>query len=114
MKQAAAVQHLRLVEPPKPRAVVPTTPAAVTGPYRLSVLPTTIDLTIYRGDDFSFSLTLTNADDTPADLTGAAFTADIRKSSLSTAAAGAFTVSVATNVVTLALSAAATAQLTGR
>jgi hypothetical protein len=75
--------------------------------------PAAVDLVIYQGDDFAFTLTVKNPDGTNADLTGATFVAQIRDvagSSTSTLLA-TFGVTVATNVVTLSLAHADAATL---
>jgi hypothetical protein len=67
--------------------------------------PAAVDLVVYQGDDFAFTLTVKNPDGTNADLTGATFKAQIRNvagSSTSTLLA-TFGVTVAANVVTLSL-----------
>lgn len=53
-------------------------PIALSGPME-------VNLSIYRGDTGRFRITVTNDDESPADLTGATWDADIRN----TAAAGA-------------------------
>jgi hypothetical protein len=114
--QASRNAPLRLIAgrdaPPSTRAAsvgVPTTPSA-----QLSQLPAQVNLAIYAGDDFSFTLTATNPDATPVDFTGATIKAQIRsKPSSPDPPAGTFTTSVAANVVTLKLTSAVSKTLVG-
>jgi hypothetical protein len=72
--------------------------------------PPAVDLRLYQGDDFALTLTVTNADGTVADLTGATFAAVIAVPGATVSAAD-FATTVAGNVVTLTLAAADSAQL---
>jgi hypothetical protein len=47
-------------------------------PVLVSMLPVTVNLKLYQGDDFYLDLTVTNPDGTPADLTGYTAQAQIR------------------------------------
>lgn len=71
----------------------------------INVVPETVDMNLYRGDDFAFQLTVTNADDTPADLTGETAEAQIRQTEdAADPPAATFTCTITTNVITLSLS----------
>ena len=77
----------------------------------LSALPAAVDLYLYKGDDFSMTLTVTNPDGSAANLTWATFKAQIRSAPGAATLWASFTTSVATNVVTLALANTASATL---
>jgi phage tail sheath gpL-like len=71
-----------------------------------------VDLAIYQGDDFTLTLTVTDPAGNPLDLSASTIAAQIRAAPGADVAA-TFTVSVATNVVTLTLPHAQTAALAG-
>jgi hypothetical protein len=79
----------------------------------VSARPTLVDLELYQGDDFAVQLTVTNADNTPANLSGALARAQIRSAAPSADVAAAFSGSISANVVTLSLAHAASALLSG-
>lgn len=85
-------------------------PHATSG--AISAVPQTVDLALYAGDDFMLAVTVTNPDNSPADLTGETATAQVRATAgAADPAAGAFVCSIAANVVTLTLAHAVTATL---
>jgi hypothetical protein len=91
-----------------------TTPVPVTPSAQLSQLPAQVNLSAYRGDSFSFTLTATNpADNSPVDFTGAIILAQIRSKPDDATIAATFTTSVALNVITLTLAATTSATLSG-
>jgi len=77
----------------------------------LSALPAAVNLLLYKGDDFTMTLTVTNPDGSAASLTGATFKAQIRTAPGAATLLASFTTSVATNVVTLMLPNASSATL---
>jgi len=77
----------------------------------LSALPAAVDLYLYKGDDFSMTLTVTNPDGSAANLTGATFKAQIRSAPGAATVLASFTTSVATNVITLTMAATDTLTL---
>jgi hypothetical protein len=82
-------------------------------PSALLAQPAVVNLLIYQGDDFAFTLTVKNPDGSNTDLTGATFKAQIRDSAGSSTSTllATFTTSVAANVVTLSLAHADSAKL---
>jgi hypothetical protein len=83
--------------------------AAVAGPItatgNLSQLPASVNLSLYRGDDFSFTLPVTNPDGSAYTLTGCTALAQIRATATAPDPPTAvFTTSLATNIITLSLS----------
>jgi hypothetical protein len=78
---------------------------------RICDLPAAVDLGLYQGDDFSMTLTVVDSVGNPIDISAGTVAAQIRATRTSTTVAGTFTTSVAVNVVTLALSAAASTTL---
>jgi hypothetical protein len=106
---------LRLItstrETPSTRAAlvgVPTTPVA-----EITQLPAKVDLASYQGDDFAFTLTALNADQSPTDFTGATMLAQIKSRKGDATPAAMFTTSVSGNVVTLTLNHATAQMLSG-
>jgi H+/gluconate symporter-like permease len=77
---------------------------------RVSAIPAAVDLGLYQGDDFSMTLTVTDANGNPITLTGTV-AAQIRASRGSATIAGSFTASMAANVVTLSLPASVSTTL---
>lgn len=69
----------------EPQAVVASTNVTLSGPMPL-------DLTVYRGDTGKFRVTVKNEDNSPADLTGATWDADIRSAAGNPIALTAFEV----------------------
>jgi hypothetical protein len=85
-----------------PRAAAAGIP--ITSMGDLTQLPAAVNLTIYRGDDFTFTLTVTNPDGSPYDLSTSTILAQIRsKPDAADPPAAVLTTSVATNVITLTL-----------
>jgi hypothetical protein len=83
---------IRLLPHPRPLDAPP--------PSSISALPSQLDLELYGGDDFALTLTLTNPDGSPIDVSTAAVTAQIRQRPGADIAAS-FACSGAGNVVTL-------------
>jgi hypothetical protein len=82
-----------------------TIPVPITTSGTLSQLPAAINLNAYRGDDFAFTLTVTDANNNPVDVTGWTILAQIRtRPDAIDPPTAVFTVSVAVNVITLTLS----------
>lgn len=69
-------------------------------------MPSKADIKLYAGDDYAADVTVLNADDTPADLTGYTSQAHIRTSAADKAPepVAEFSVSIAANVITMVLS----------
>ena len=82
----------------------PQVNAQSTGPQTITVLPATVNLSLYQGDDFYLDLAVSNMDTTPADLTGCTSTAQIRLTPQATVIEASFQASITTNVITLHLS----------
>jgi hypothetical protein len=78
---------------------------------RICDLPAAVDLGLYQGDDFSMTLTVVDTAGNPIDISAGTVRAQIRASRTSTTVAGTFAASISGNVVTLALSAAASTTL---
>lgn len=78
----------------------------------VSFVPQTLRLDLYAGDGAALRLTVKDSAGNPVTVTGTV-TAQIRASRDDTTAAQTFTVNVATNIVTLSLTAAQTRQLAG-
>ena len=72
--------------------------------------PATVNLSLYAGDDFALTITVTKADGSAADLTGQTARADIRASA-GTSVLASFVASIAANVVALTLPGSVTATL---
>jgi hypothetical protein len=100
-----------IVRMPRPTPTDVTTAGGVT---TVNELPIPVNLNLYTGDDFSMMLTLTNPDNTPTDLTGASFLAEIRQSAPSKTVAATFAVATAANVITLSLTNEQTQSLVGK
>jgi hypothetical protein len=66
-------------------------------------LPSTINLVLYTGDDFSMTLTLTNSDGSATDLTGYTALAQIRPQAGSTTISASFVTSTVGNQIILSL-----------
>jgi len=81
---------------------------------RLSQLPRTVDLTIYAGDDFSMTLTVTEADGSPVDFSDASIWAQVRRRPDSPEVLGEFDVSAEEATILLRLSSELTARLPSR
>jgi hypothetical protein len=73
---------------------------------RVNAIPAAVDLGLYQGDDFSMTLTITDLNDQPVDISAGTVEAQIRVSRSSPTVAASFAATVATNVVTLVLGAA--------
>jgi hypothetical protein len=102
--------QLSLVKKPDVRVAAGEVPLTSMGD--LTALPAAVNLTIYRGDDFSFTLTVINRDGSPYDLSSSTVLAQIRtKADAADPAAEVFTTSISTNVITLTLPSAASAAL---
>jgi hypothetical protein len=72
----------------------------------LVALPAAVDLRCYQGDDFTFTLTVTNPDGSAMNLTGYAALAQVRSTQASSSPLCTFTTSIggtSNNVVTLTL-----------
>ena len=117
MGQATITAPLRVVAGRDIRVPVTrtaTTGAPTTAPAQLSVLPAQVNLAIYAGDDFQFTLTATNADGSLTDFTGATIKAQIRsKPDSPDPALETFATSVLQNVITLTLTGLQTQGLVG-
>jgi hypothetical protein len=72
-------------------------------PITLTALPQTVNLRLYRGDDFIFTLTVTDDVGNDLDLTGYEVRAHIRSNTESDVIAGEFDLDVVFNVITLHL-----------
>jgi hypothetical protein len=73
-----------------------------------------LDLELQAGADFLSTLTFTDVNGAPVDLTGSVFAAEIRKHALDTVVVEAFTLTLVTptaGIVTMGLSAATSAQI---
>lgn len=78
----------------------------------VGAIPAAVDLAVYQGDDFGpLTLTVTNPDGSAANLTGATFKAQIRSAPGAATVLASFTISVATNVITLTMAATDTLTL---
>ena len=89
---------------------ITTVAVEMSGTTVVTSLPATVNLVLYQGDDFILTLTVSDSDGAPVDLTGAAARAQIR----ATAPAvefESFDVSIEDNVVTLHLTAEVSAEL---
>jgi hypothetical protein len=79
-------------------------PLVTGGPVTLIAVPAEVDLELYAGDDFTFTITVNNPDGTAANLTGFTAMAQIRAAaSLSSPVLASFTPSIAGNVISLHL-----------
>jgi len=86
------------------RGAPPTVSAQTIGTKTtITALPVTVDLNIYAGDDFSFTVTVTNADGSTPNLTGQTAKAEVRVTPGDATALVTFTCTIATNVITLTL-----------
>lgn len=74
-------------------------------------LPAKQDLDLYQGDDFYLDVTVKNQDGTPADLSGAVSTAQVRTVPEDPTILASFVTSITTNVIHLHLLAADAAGL---
>lgn len=61
-----------------PAARSPESQPRVTGPVLLTQEPAVVNLALYRGDDFGFSLTVSGEDGEPYDVTGYTVRAQVR------------------------------------
>lgn len=77
----------------------------------ISSLPSVIALSLYQGDDFAMSITVSTFAGEPSDLTGSTIEAEIHSAPGANDVLGTFTISVTTNVITLTLPAAVSAVL---
>jgi hypothetical protein len=93
---------------PRPQAVDTDAP-----PSSVSALPSLLNLELYAGDDFALTLTLTNPNGDPVDVSTATVEAQIRTKPGSTDIAASFACSGAANVVTLWLYKNGTQDLAG-
>jgi hypothetical protein len=97
--------------------VVPLPTAATGASTKIAALPLTVDLAIYEGDDFAMTVTVTETDGSPADLSGFTPLAQIRSSPQSDPPLASFMVSIDTaepSIIHLGLSHAATSALPPR
>jgi hypothetical protein len=97
--------------------VVPLPTAATGAATKIVALPVPVDLAIYKGDDFDMTVSVTETDGTPADLSGFVPLAQIRSSPQSDPALASFIASIDTvdpSIIHLALSHVATAELPPR
>jgi hypothetical protein len=93
-----------------PHSLVPSLQTAT--PNEITALPSPLNLTLYAGDDFGLTLTLTDQASQPVDLTGATVNAQIRQKSGQPIEA-TFAYTIATNVITLNLTGTDTQDLSG-
>jgi hypothetical protein len=91
-----------------PRGSVPE-----AAPILISSLPQEVDLIVYADDDFSFELTLTDADGSATDLSGVTVEAQIRTTKNRAEIAASFATSIDANNIMLALSRDAASALAG-
>jgi hypothetical protein len=93
---------------PRPilESVTLTAPRATDVPVNLEQLPRTVNLVVYRGDDVGLTLTVSERTGEAADLSGATFAAQIRRTPDADEIAGELEVSTTDNVVSLHLEAA--------
>jgi hypothetical protein len=80
-------------------------------PISIDALPQVVNLELYRGDDFSLAIVVTNDDGSDFDLTGYTARAQIRTTHDATEILATFTATIATNVITLHLPAVQAARL---
>jgi len=76
---------------------------SASGPTTLTALPDIVNLELYRGDDFQFTLVVTNQDGSPADLSGFTATAQVRISAEDAGVAGTITAVITGNNITCSL-----------
>ena len=89
---------------PRPEQLAEVEPLVTGGPVTLTAIPAEVDLQLYAGDDFTFTITVNNPDGTATDLTGFTAMAQVRAAaSLSSPVLASFTPSIAGNVITLHL-----------
>jgi hypothetical protein len=109
---AAALPNVRRLAAVRPE------PRAATGEATTIVaLPVSVDLALYKGDDFEMTVTVTDAAGAPVDLTGSVPLAQIRTSPFSDPPVTLFLASVdavETSVIWLVLPHAAASLLPGR
>jgi hypothetical protein len=117
MGQATQIAPLRVIAGRDIRVPITrtaTTGAPTTAPAQLSVLPAQVNLAIYAGDDFQFTLTATDPGGGLTDFTGAAIKAQIRqKPDSADPPLEVFATSVSQNVITLTLTGSQTQGLVG-
>jgi hypothetical protein len=77
----------------------------------LDMLPAKLDLVLYQGDTFRMTITVKNQDGSPANITGATATAQIRLAPEDTTVQAPIGCTIATNVISLVLLAADAARL---
>src|SRR6516164_3981777 len=91
-----------------PRGALVAVPITTSG--NLSQLPAAINISAYRGDDLSFTLTVTDTNNNPVDVTGWTILSQIRsKPDAADPPMAAFATTVATSVITLTLTSAISA-----
>jgi len=99
----------------RPRDAPPDPPMVAVEPRAqttITALPLPVDLAVYQGDDIRFTLTVTDADGSATDLTGAVATSQIRTSPADTDILATFDCTIAANVITLHLPSAQSTNLT--
>ena len=102
----------RQMFPPEPQQMS-VSPEQQAAQQTAGALPTQVDLILYSGDDFFLDVTVSNPDNSPADLTGAVILAQIRTNEASPTPLAAFASTVASNVIHLHLPGASTETSTG-
>ena len=100
---------------PVPMARSGPSPSPETAtPSSISALPSPLDLSLYAGDSFALTLTLTDDQNNPADLTGVVAAAQIRsKPGPNSPIVASFITAVSTNVVSLSFLGSETQTLGG-
>jgi hypothetical protein len=106
MAAATRVTPLRLVAGRDsiiaPRGALVAVPITTSG--NLSQLPAAINISAYRGDDLSFTLTVTDTNNNPVDVTGWTVLSQVRsKPDAPDPPMATFTSTIATSVITLTL-----------
>jgi len=110
MKPALTVVSRRSIGPKQVSVPMPWPTGSTSS---IVELPMPLSLSLYTGDSFAMTLTITNPDGTPTNLVGATVAAQIRTNPASSAISGAFRIGIQSNVITLELLGSDTANLVG-